>query len=136
MADFLTVAQRSALMSRIRSKNSAAELRLRYLVFAMGYRYRLHRAELPGIPDLAFPGLRKVIFMHGCYWHRHRCKAGQSVPKTQTSFWQEKFDYNVARDARNLRKLRRLGWGVLVVWECQTKDRDKLERRIARFLQT
>jgi DNA mismatch endonuclease (patch repair protein) len=100
----------------------------------MGYRYRLHRRDLPGTPDLTFPRLGKVIFMHGCFWHRHRCRAGQAVPKTRTVYWQAKFDYNVDRDRRNLQRLRRLGWRVLIVWECQFKNEPRIVNQVSTFL--
>src|SRR5688572_11437656 len=105
-------------MSRIRGKDTKPELVVRRLVHALGYRFRLHRAELGGRPDLVFPARMKVIFVHGCFWHRHTCKLGAPVPKTRPEFWAEKFDGNVRRDKANQRKLADEGWCVLVVREC------------------
>jgi len=123
-------------MSRIRGKDTKPEMIVRRLVHAMGFRYRLHVAGLPGSPDLVLPRHHKIIFVHGCFWHRHRCKRGCSSPSSNPEFWQTKFDANVKRDKRDRRQLRRLGWGVLVVWECQTasKNLERLRDRIAVFL--
>lgn len=121
-------------MSRIRGKDTAVEKSVRRLVHSLGYRYRLHVAELPGKPDLVFPSRRKVIFVHGCFWHRHRCRRGQSMPSTRVSFWQEKFEGNKERDKRSRRKLHRDGWDVLVVWGCEAKDTERLTDRVVSFL--
>jgi len=135
--DVLTPEQRHFNMSRIRGKDTKPEMVVRSMVHRMGYRFRLHRSDLPGKPDIVFPGRRKIIFVHGCYWHRHSCKYGRVTPKTNAAFWQTKLDGNKARDVRNRRKLRRLGWDVLIVWECQTKPAklDKLADRIVEFLE-
>lgn len=117
--DVLTAEQRRRCMSAIRGKDTAPEISLRKALHALGYRYRLHDASLPGKPDLVFSGKRKVIFVHGCYWHRHHCKSGRSVPATRRSFWTEKLEQNRKRDRVHLRALRRLRWSVLVVWQCQ-----------------
>jgi DNA mismatch endonuclease, patch repair protein len=135
MADVLTRAQRSFNMSRIRSKDTSPELFVRRLVHALGFRYRLHGAKLPGRPDLVFASRRKVIFVHGCYWHMHVCRWGSVTPKTNARFWQTKRRSNVERDRRNLRELGRLGWRVLIVWECSLRKPAHLERRIAKFLE-
>jgi DNA mismatch endonuclease (patch repair protein) len=100
----------------------------------MGYRYALHRKDLPGRPDVVLTRHQKIIFVHGCYWHMHNCRYGRVVPATRTEFWQTKRQGNVARDKRNLRKLRKSGWKVLVVWECQTRDPEKLVKRLSQFL--
>ena len=134
MADHLEQTARSALMSRIRGKDTSPEVFVRRLVYALGYRYRLHDRDLPGCPDLVFPSGRKLILVHGCFWHRHRCKKGRSTPKTRPAFWIKKLEGNKTRDAANHRKLRRLGWDVLTVWECQIRDADKLKERLVRFL--
>jgi DNA mismatch endonuclease, patch repair protein len=128
--------ERSRVMRAVKSGDTTPELVVRRLVHALGYRYRLHRRDLPGQPDLVFPRLEKVIQVHGCFWHRHACDAGRSTPVTRVDYWNAKFARNVARDRSNLRRLRRLGWSVLVVWECQTRaaKRVALERRIERFL--
>ena len=134
--DVLTPEQRRRCMSAVRGRNTGPEKVVRKLVHALGYRYRLHCKSLPGQPDLVFSHRRKVIFVHGCFWHRHRCKRGRSTPVTRRRFWLEKFDNNKRRDARQGRKLRRLGWRVLVVWECQTRNPELLAQRILRYLES
>ena len=131
--DTLTKAQRSALMSRVRSKDSRPEMFVRRLVFALGYRYRLHVSGMPGRPDLVFSGRRKVIFVHGCFWHRHaRCKLAR-LPKSRLEFWIPKLDANRRRDRKNVRVLRRKGWAVLMIWECGLGN-PRLPSTIERFL--
>ena len=120
-------------MSRIGSKNTGPELAVRSLVHRMGYRFRLYRPDLPGKPDLAFPGMHKVIFVHGCFWHGHYCKRDE-MPKSRIDYWGEKVLKNQARDLRNRRELGRLGWESLVVWECEVKKPDRLANKIKRFL--
>ena len=132
--DTLTAEQRSRVMSRIRAKDTEPELAVRSLAHRLGFRFRLHRKDLPGKPDLVFPRLRKVIFVHGCFWHSHSCRRGQSTPTTNAKFWSTKRASNAVRDGRNLRALRRAGWRVLVVWECQVRKPQTLERRLATFL--
>ncbi len=134
--DILSKDQRSGLMSRIRGKDTNPEMVVRRLIHSLGYRYRLHVRTLPGCPDLVFPSRRKVVFVHGCFWHRHSCRKGRSVPGTRTAFWETKLESNRKRDRRFRRKLRRQGWQVLVVWECQTKPAkaDKLVKRLDQFL--
>ena len=134
MADRLTPAQRSYNMSRIRSKGSRVEMLVRRLVHSLGYRYRLHRKELPGSPDLVFPRFHKVIFVHGCFWHRHHCSSGQLVPSTNKTYWLKKFAVNKRRDSQSREALQEDGWGVLVLWECETRDLDKLTEQITSFL--
>lgn len=125
---------RSALMARIRSKDTGPEKIVRSLVHALGYRFRLHRKDIPGTPDMAFIGMKKVIFVHGCFWHRHSCSKGRHCPASNIDFWQRKFEKNLLRDRKNLRALRRLGWGVLTIWECELKSLHKVEGRVRRFL--
>ncbi|MCR6700984.1 MAG: DNA mismatch endonuclease Vsr [Dokdonella sp.] len=132
--DTLTPAERSARMALVRAKDTKPELLVRRLVHGMGYRYRLHRRDLPGTPDLVFPGRSKVIFIHGCFWHRHADCALARLPKSRSDFWLPKLTANAERDARNVRALRRLGWSVLTIWECQLGDNAKLANRIRRFL--
>jgi len=123
-------------MRRIGSKGMKPELQVRRLVHAEGYRYRLHRYDLPGRPDLVFVGLGKVIFVNGCFWHYHenaRCKIAR-VPKSNRKYWGPKLEATRDRDRKNVRKLRRLGWGVLVVWECELRNEEAVRRRIRRFL--
>ena len=123
-------------MSRIRGKDTKPELIVRSLVHSMGYRFRLHRADLPGKPDLVLQRHRKIILVHGCFWHRHSCRRGRSMPATRASDWTTKFDTNRKRDTRVRRRLRALGWDVVVIWECQTKPTQlrHLERRLRHFL--
>jgi len=132
--DSLSLAERSALMARIRSKNSRPEITVRKLVFALGYRYRLHAKDLPGQPDLVFRPRCKVIFVHGCFWHSHRHCSVAHVPKSRRDFWVVKLEGNKARDRRNMRTLTRCGWRVLTIWECQLKDTVRLEAIIRGFL--
>lgn len=135
MVDVHTVQQRSFNMSRIRSRNTRPELIVRSLVHQLGFRFRLHRRDLPGTPDLVLPAHHKVIFVHGCFWHLHRCRYGRVVPATNRDFWQQKRQGNVERDRRNRRALRALGWDVLVVWECWTRQVDQqLLPRLCEFL--
>ena len=134
MADVHSKRTRSYNMSQIRGKDTKPELIVRSLVHRMGYRFRLHVKDLPGKPDLVLPRHQKVIFVHGCYWHMHRCRYGRVVPKTNTEFWQNKRQGNVDRDRRSLRKLRRLGWRPLVLWECWTRDIDRVEQKLSEFL--
>lgn len=136
MTDFLSPAERSERMSRIRHKDTKPELLVRKAVWAAGYRYRLHAKDLPGKPDLVFPSLRTVVFVHGCYWHGHHCQKGR-VPGGNSSFWKAKFEANKARDLRARARLRRLGWSVLTVWECSLSNkarRAKALRRVLDFL--
>src|SRR5690606_22283718 len=114
--DALSAAQRSELMSRVRSRDTRPELRVRRLTHRLGYRYRLHRRDLPGSPDLVFPGRRSVVFVHGCFWHRHPGCRNTRTPKSRVEFWTRKFADNVARDERNQAELRALGWRHLVIW--------------------
>ena len=133
--DSLTKEQRSEVMSRVRSKDTVPERRVRRLVSSLGVRYRLHGASLPGRPEVVFAGQRKVIFVHGCFWHRHpRCKLAR-MPKSRVAFWREKLDGNRHRDLVNQRRLKRLGWRVMLVWECELSDEGKLLDRLRTFLQ-
>lgn len=133
--DRVTADRRSEIMRRIRSKDTSIEMTIRRLVHGMGYRYRLHAKDLPGSPDLVFRGRRKIILVHGCFWHRHRKCPLSSTPKTRVDFWKEKFEKNMVRDRRNLRELKKLGWSILVVWQCEIKDKDKLEKKIRLFIE-
>lgn len=128
--DRLTPERRSWLMSRVRSKNTTPELRVRKVAHALGLRFRLHRIDLPGKPDLVFPKFRTVIFVHGCFWHRHPECLKASTPKTSSEMWQAKFKRNVERDAENIAELSALGWRVAVIWECQTKSPDLIEHQL------
>lgn len=137
--DPLSPEERSEQMSRVRNKDTKPEMLVRRLAHEMGYRYRLHSGRLPGRPDMVFAGRRKVIFVHGCFWHRHEEVTDDAcpltrTPKTRLDFWKAKFEGNKERDQRNLASLRESGWDSLVIWECQTRDVDELSRRIRRFL--
>lgn len=134
--DVLTPEQRSRNMRAIKGRDTRPELIVRGLVHGLGYRFRLHGHSLPGRPDLVLRRLRVVIFVHGCFWHRHRCRYGRAMPATRPTFWKAKFASNVDRDRRTARTLRHMGWRVLVIWECQTRDADRLRARLAKFLAT
>lgn len=123
-------------MSRIRGKNSKPEMLVRRIAHALGYRFRLHRRDLPGSPDLVFPKLCKVVFVHGCFWHRHSGCGRATTPKTRVDYWQSKFSANVKRDAAAEKELVQRGWEVLVLWECETFDRSNVERRLSKFLKS
>ena len=134
--DILTPEQRSVRMSRVRGRDTKPEMLVRRLAHGMGYRYRLHYRDLPGMPDMAFPSRKKVIFVHGCFWHRHpdpKCTLAR-LPKSKLDFWGPKLETNRERDERNLALLAELGWDVFVIWECQTKNREELQARIREFL--
>ncbi|KRA57360.1 endonuclease [Caulobacter sp. Root656] len=134
--DTLTPAERSARMARVKGKGSSAEMTVRRVVHRMGYRYRLHGAKLPGSPDLVFPGRKKAIFVHGCFWHRHpdpNCKLAR-LPKSRQDFWIPKLEGNRARDLRQLEELEALGWSALILWECELKNEAFLENEIRTFL--
>jgi len=134
--DTLTSVERSARMARVRGKDSKPEMLVRRLVHAMGFRYRLHDRRLPGSPDLVFPRLRKVIFVHGCFWHRHEdihCKLAR-WPKSRLDFWRPKLQGNRERDLRHQAELEKLGWRIFVVWECRMRDKEQLENELREFL--
>ena len=133
--DTLTRIERSKRMALIRGKNTKPELLVREIAHSIGYRFRLHVSDLPGKPDLVFPKLRKVIFVHGCYWHRHPGCALARLPKSKLNFWIPKLIGNRRRDLRNISRLRRNKWKVSVVWECQLKNTASLEKRLKRFLE-
>ncbi|MBN8967535.1 MAG: DNA mismatch endonuclease Vsr [Rhizobiales bacterium] len=132
--DTLTIKQRSDRMRLIRSYDTKPEIVVRKLVYELGYRFRLHRRDIPGHPDLAFIGRKKVIFVHGCFWHRHHCNAGKRLPKTRRHYWNPKFARTVERDKNNRERLKAQGWSALVIWECELKERHLVRRKIATFL--
>ncbi len=133
--DSLTPAERSERMSRIRGKDTEPEMLVRRIVWRMGFRYRLHRRDLPGTPDLAFIGRKKAIFVHGCFWHQHEDCGIYRMPKTRRGFWLPKLRENKERDARNVARLRDMGWAVLVVWECELRDTEAVAERLRAFLE-
>lgn len=136
MTDVFSRQKRSEIMRSVRGKDTQPEITVRRLLHGLGYRYRLHVRTLPGNPDIVFPARKKVILVHGCFWHRHRCRDGRSMPVVHKSFWAKKFSGNRLRDQKNRNKLRRLNWAVLVVWECQlrSKDLNRLAIRLREFL--
>lgn len=136
MTDVLTAAQRSFNMSRIRSRDTRPELIVRSIVHRLGYRYRLHKGDLPGKPDIVLVRHRKIIDVHGCFFHMHSCRYGSVVPATNAQFWKQKRLSNVERDKKNFRALTASGWNVLIVWECETRDASKLQQTIKQFLKT
>src|SRR5580658_5323190 len=121
-------------MRRIRSVNTKPELVVRSLAHRLGYRFRLHRRDLPGRPDLVFPSKRKVIFVHGCFWHQHRGCVDGRLPKTNTRYWRPKLKGNVLRDLDSRAKLRSLGWQVFTVWECELNDLCRVKKALRKFL--
>src|SRR5579884_2241405 len=132
--DKVGASKRSEIMRRVRSTDTRPELTVRRLIHAMGYRFRLHRRDLPGVPDIVLPRLRAVAFIHGCFWHGHACRAGRNRPASNVAYWERKLNRNRERDVRAQIALRRLGWRVLTIWECELRDRAKLENRLRRFL--
>ncbi|MBN1312429.1 MAG: DNA mismatch endonuclease Vsr [Anaerolineae bacterium] len=133
MTDRITKAQRSRNMARVKNKNTAPELIVRKALHRLGFRFRLHRSDLPGNPDIVLPRHHKAIFVHGCFWHGHDCPRGKR-PSTRQKFWNRKLDGNQTRDRTNQEKLKELGWQILIVWECQVKCMDKLEKCLLDFM--
>jgi DNA mismatch endonuclease (patch repair protein) len=131
--DTISKAERSALMSRIRSKDTQPERNVRSLLHSLGYRFRLHRSDLPGKPDIVLPGHRKIILVHGCFWHGHSCQLA-SKPKTNRTYWTPKIRNNRDRDERNLTTLQEQGWAVLVLWECEIREGTGLLTKIQMFM--
>jgi DNA mismatch endonuclease (patch repair protein) len=121
-------------MRAVKTKNTAPELRVRSLLHGLGYRFRLHRKDLPGTPDIVFPGRHCVIFVSGCLWHMHECRRGK-LPASNVTFWREKLERNRRRDQRVQTQLQDDGWRILIVWECETKDKGQLTRRVQTFLE-
>jgi DNA mismatch endonuclease (patch repair protein) len=133
MVDNRSKEVRSRNMRRIGTRNTAPEIAVRKILHSMGYRFRLHRADLPGTPDIVLPGKRKVIFVNGCFWHGHSCTRG-ALPKSRVKYWKGRIDKNRARDVRVQNTLCDFGWGVLTVWQCEIRDEPGLQRRLMRFL--
>jgi DNA mismatch endonuclease (patch repair protein) len=134
MADQFDAETRSWIMRQVKSKDTAPERLVRRVAHSMGYRFRLHRRDLPGNPDIVFPSRRKVIFVNGCFWHGHSC-ARAKLPQSRREYWEAKILRTVARDGQHTKSLRSLGWSALVMWECQLKDTEAVRRRIVRFLE-
>lgn len=131
MTDIVDSKRRSAMMARIRGSDTTPELAVRRIAHRRGLRFRLHRKDLPGRPDLVFPKHRLAVFVHGCFWHRHEGCRHSTTPKSRVVFWTEKFAMNIARDARQEAALKELGWRVLVIWECETRNEAAVERKLA-----
>lgn len=125
---------RSAIMRAVKSRDTSPERAVRSLLAARGYRYRLHYKKLVGAPDIVFPGQKKVIFVHGCFWHGHHCKRGARMPKTNRDYWVQKISRNKSRDRKNRRALRSAGWAVLTIWECEIRKPILLQNKMGRFL--
>ncbi len=132
--DNVTPTRRSEIMGRVRARDTKPEMVVRRAVHAMGYRYRLHAKDLPGKPDLVFRSRKKVLFVHGCFWHRHPGCALARLPKSRQDFWTPKLNANRQRDMKSERSLKDAGWGVLTIWECELDGTDKLKNRIKEFL--
>lgn len=135
MADRVSKEKRSAIMAAVKSKNTGPELFVRKRLHALGYRYRLHVGSLPGRPDLVFPARRKILLIHGCFWHGHTCRWGR-LPTSREEFWAQKIERNRSRDRECVLDLRSMGWEVLVVWQCELRDWKSAESRIVEFLNT
>ena len=134
MTDTRTRAQRTRIMSAVRTRNTGPELAVRRLLRAAGIRYRLHAVDLPGKPDIVLPARRKVILVHGCFWHGHLCRYGH-LPKSRLDYWAAKISANRRRDVSNVRRLRRSGWSTIVVWQCELKDAKRAGRRLLAFVE-
>lgn len=126
---------RSKIMRAVKGRHTLPEMIVRRAAHGLGYRFRLHRADLPGKPDLVFPKRRKVIFVHGCWWHAHDCKRGARTPKTNVDYWRRKIQRNAERDAEAVRKLRAMGWTAETLWECELRDASSLRDRLRAFLE-
>lgn len=132
MADVFTPSERSAVMRAVKSSNTTPEIAVRRAAHGLGLRFRLNRSDLPGKPDLVFPARRIALFVHGCFWHGHGCARGARMPATNRDYWLAKIARNMARDKASLAALKKLGWSAHVIWECETRDRARLERLIIR----
>lgn len=133
MADTRTPEQRRRIMQAVKTRDTGPELAVRRILFRLGYRYRLSAKELPGRPDIVFPGRKRAIFVHGCFWHGHGCAKGHA-PKSRLDYWAPKLQANRARDAAQLHELEKLGWSVLTIWQCETRDQEALAANLKRFL--
>lgn len=134
MADHVDTVRRSAIMASVRTKDTKPEMTVRRMLHRLGYRYRLHRRDLPGSPDLVFPSRKKAIFVHGCFWHGHGCRWGK-LPKSKLDYWRPKIENNRRRDARNLEALAEAGWTTLVVWQCELRDLENARKLLTDFLE-
>lgn len=133
MSDVFSKEFRSHIMAKISSKNTKPEIIVRKILHSKGYRFRLHRKDLPGKPDIVLPKYKRIIFVNGCFWHRHNCKLGNHLPKTNIEYWETKLKNNSMRDKLNIEKLTSLGWKVLIIWECSVKNTDEINKIIDDF---
>ena len=134
MADVFDSKQRSAVMRAVKSRDTTPEIAVRRAAHALGLRFRLNRSDLPGKPDLVFPGRKAALFVHGCFWHGHSCPRGDRMPATNRDYWRAKIGRNIARDKASLAALKKLGWKPLVIWECETRDKAGLAKLVERKL--
>lgn len=134
MTDHLSEKQRSANMRAVRSRNTRPEVRVRQIIHRLGYRFRLHQVDLPGKPDIALQRLQKAIYVHGCFWHQHKGCRRATIPQSNRAFWLRKLRRNVVRDSEQLVLIRKRGWRVMVVWECELKKERRLQAKLERFL--
>lgn len=132
--DNLTPEQRSLCMSKINSKNTSPELVVRKFLHKNGYRYRIHQVNLPGRPDIVLKRYKKIIFVHGCFWHMHNCRYGKVIPRSNSDYWKNKRAKNKMRDISNIKKLKEMGWDVLVIWECWIRRPEYIFKVLSRFL--
>ncbi len=132
--DHVSINKRSEIMAAVCSKDTKPEMTVRRMVHSMVYRYRLHRSDLPGKPDLTFPAKKKVIFVNGCFWHGHKGCNKARIPKTRVAYWEKKIQNNIKRDERVKRELKRQGWSYLTIWQCQLKDKNTTLKRIKKYL--
>lgn len=134
MTDKFSKETRSYNMSQIKSKDTKPEILVRKYLFSNGFRYKLHDNKLPGKPDIVLPKYRSVIFVNGCFWHGHKCKVGKRKPKSNTEYWYKKIDNNILRDKKNIRLLKKEGWRILTIWECEIKYQLKLQSKVSKFI--
>lgn len=134
MSDTRTPEQRRRIMQSVKTRDTGPELTVRRMLFGLGYRYRLNAKNLPGRPDIVFRSRMKAIFVHGCFWHAHGCRKGRA-PKSRLDYWKPKLQTNKARDKAQVRALKKMGWSVFTVWQCETTDRDLLATRLVDFLE-
>lgn len=135
MPDIFSKEQRSKIMSRVSGKNTKIEMEIRHIIYKMGYRYRLHVRNLPGCPDIVMPKHKKVIFVNGCFWHGHLGCGRSKRPSTNTVFWNRKIESNISRDKIITKKLKEAGWDVLVIWQCQIRDKELVEKTLRSFIE-
>jgi len=132
--DVFETDKRSEIMRRIKSGDTKPEMAVRRMVHALGFRFRLHRKDLPGTPDIVLPRHKKAILVHGCFWHGHNCPAGRKTPKSNLAYWDRKLTRNRLRDAENLAKLKAMGWDVLILWECEIRRTENMKLQLEEFL--